>query len=130
LQKPVADMAHIGAKYRLLTVEQLDGRTSAAKHARQLIGAFESDLGGKSEVSVAERELVRRAAVIGTILSDYETRWLLDGQISLADYLPAVNAQRRVLEAIGLKRRPRQVEGIVELMARAAQKRREAEDAA
>jgi hypothetical protein len=57
----VADMPEIDGKYRLVSLDNLDGRTAAAKHAKSLIEAFENDLGGKDQLSTAESELVRRA---------------------------------------------------------------------
>jgi len=54
-------------KVRLLTLSDLDGRTNAAKAARAFIADLESDLGGSSLLSAAQRSLVMRAAV--TLLS-------------------------------------------------------------
>ena len=107
--KLVADSTGIPGKYRFVTLDELDGRTLAAKRARQLVDDFTSDLGGDSNLSTAERELIQRAAILGTILGNYEAHWLVEGAVPLGEYLPCVNAQKRVLETLGLQRRPRDV---------------------
>jgi hypothetical protein len=75
-------------KLRLLTLGHLDGRTLAAKRAKELIEAIETDLGGGDRLSGGERQLVQRAAVLGA----------LRGEVA-----------QRVLVTIGLERRARDV---------------------
>jgi hypothetical protein len=96
-------------KLRLLTLSHLDGRTAAAKRARDLIEAIETDLGGSDRLSTGERQLVQRAAVLGAVLTDTESRWIEGEPVDLTGYCTIVNAQRRVLETIGLRRRSRDV---------------------
>lgn len=94
---------------RLLTLADLDRRTAAARRAMELVSGLESDLGGGDRLTVAERQLVQRAAVLGAIIEHHEARWL-DGQvINVNEHLASINAQRRVLEAVGLERRARDV---------------------
>jgi len=96
-------------KARLLTLECLDQRTAAYHAAVALIASLTSDLGGDDQLSAGERELIRRAALCGAILADFEARWVAGQEVALADYLSAVNVQRRVLATLGLRRRPRDV---------------------
>lgn len=96
-------------KVALLSLGDLDGRTLAAKQARQLIDDLESDLGGRDRLSAAERELIQRAALAGAMLQDLETRYLMGRGIDVAAYSTLANAQRRLLATVGLKRRPRDV---------------------
>ena len=96
-------------KMRLLTLDHIDGRTAAAKRARELIASIESDLGGADRLSEGSRQLVQRAALLGTYIENCEAQWLAGDEVPLADYLAAVNAQRRVLATIGLDRRARDV---------------------
>jgi len=76
---------------------------------RQLIEAIEEDLGGAAHLSQAARQLAQRAAVLGTFIVPCEAQWLGGGAVNLADYLAAINPQRRVLATIGLERRARDV---------------------
>jgi hypothetical protein len=91
---------------RLLTLDHLDQRTAAARAARSLVDHLTSDLGGDDQLSAGERELVKRAALCGAIVADFEARWVAGQLVELGEYLAAVNVQRRVLATLGLRRRP------------------------
>ena len=90
-----------------LTLADIDRRTRAYQSADRLLCGLLSDLGGEANASVGQRELAQRAAVLGAMIEDTEARWLRGESITLADYLAAVNAHRRVLATIGLERRAR-----------------------
>ncbi len=97
-------------KLRLLTLDQLDARTAAAQGARQLIEQLIVDMeAGGRELTVGERQLATRAAMLEAVIGDFETRWVAGEQIALGDYFAAVNVQRRVLATLGLERRARDV---------------------
>jgi hypothetical protein len=98
-----------GGKARFLTLADLDRRTSAFRQTEALISALESDLGGADALTTGERQLVQRAAVLGAVLEDMETRWIGGMPMDASAFCTVVNAQRRVLETIGLKRRQRDV---------------------
>ena len=77
-----------------------------------LIREHLSDLGGPANASAAERSIVRRAAVITTELEQLEAQFALAGIANPEDfdlYLRGSNNLRRLLEAIGLRRRPRDI---------------------
>jgi hypothetical protein len=103
------DAPQIGARYRLLSVADLDQRTAAYRSTKQLISDIESDLGGPDQLSAAERQLAQHSAVLGAILADMEVNYLKHRRIDPVLFCTVVNAQRRTLEAIGLRRRPRDV---------------------
>jgi hypothetical protein len=119
-------------RMRLVTLDALDGRTRAARRAHELIEAIETDLGGGDRLSEGSRQLVQRAAVLGTFIESCEAQWLSGETVELADYLAAINSQRRVLATIGLQRRAKDVSpSLGELMLEdIAERRREAEEAA
>jgi hypothetical protein len=94
---------------RLLSLDDLDMRTIAAKKAIAIKRGIFSDLGGEDRCSTAERQLTQRAAILGAICEDIETRWLRGDAIDHARYHAAVNTQRRVLTSLGLARRLRDV---------------------
>ena len=94
---------------RLLSLNDLDGRTNAAKSARALIADLESDLGGSDQLSAAERELVRRSALAGAMLQDMEVKWLSGLGIEVAAYTTLANSQSRMLNMLGLRRRAKDV---------------------
>lgn len=101
--------AGLSKKVKVRCLADLDGRTAAAKKARDLVAGLISDLGGIDNVSVAERELVRRAAVLTTVCQDNEVAILTGATVDLPMHLAAINALRRLFETVGLQRRARDV---------------------
>ena len=90
----------------------VDGRSTWARRARDLIELHIADLGGSDAISEAERSIVRRAAVLATELERMEKDFALAGSASPAAldlYQRTANSLRRLLESLGLKRRPRDV---------------------
>ena len=103
-------------KTRLRTLDELDGRTHAAQHAKELVSRLVVDLGGSQQVTVGRHELIKRAAVLGALIEDCEVRWLRKEPVEINDYLAAINAQRRVLVSIGLERRARDVTSLGDIL--------------
>jgi len=93
----------------LRTLDELDGRTRASQRTRELLGSIHADLGGLDRLTQAQIQLAQRAAVLGALLEDRETRWAAGEEFHLDEYLSAINAQRRVFATLGLKREPRDV---------------------
>ena len=90
----------------------VDGRSPWVRRCKDVIAAHLSDLGGADNTSAAERSIIRRAAVLTTELEVLEVRFAKAGEASAADlevYQRCSNSLRRLLEAIGLQRRPREV---------------------
>jgi hypothetical protein len=52
-----------GQKIRLLSLDDLDNRTTAAKQVKDTINAISSDLGGPDNITVAKRQIVDSAAI-------------------------------------------------------------------
>lgn len=90
-------------KVRLRSLDDLDNRTAAARRARELVAELQSDLGGA--LTTAQRELVKRAALLGAIVEDHEVRWLQRESADLSLYGTLVDRQRRILETLGLHRK-------------------------
>lgn len=106
---PQIGKRRIKGKVRLRTLADLDMRSRSSRLARGIIVGLINDLGGPSEVTVAQRQLIQRAAVLAAMLEHYETEWAANKTIPLADYMAVVNAQRRILLSLGLERRARNV---------------------
>lgn len=89
----------------------VDGRNLWVRRCRDLINLHTDDLGGESNVSVAEAALIRRACVMITELERLEVKFAQDlGTPEDLDlYQPTAGNLRRLLEAVGLRRRPRDV---------------------
>jgi hypothetical protein len=90
----------------------VDGRSAWVRRCKDLIGEHVADLGGPANTSVAERSLIRRAAVLTTELEMLEAKFAAAGGASADDldlYQRTTGNLRRLLEAIGLRRRAKPV---------------------
>jgi len=90
----------------------VDGRSPWVRRCKDIIAAHLSDLGGEDNTSAAERSLVRRASVLTTELERLEVKFALAGEADVDDldlYQRTAGNLRRLLEAVGLQRRTRDV---------------------
>jgi len=91
----------------------IDGRSAWVRRAKDLLRAFITDLGGPGDVSTAEAALARRCAVLVAQAELLEAAFAqAEGKADNADldaYLKTANVLRRLLQTLGLKRRPRDV---------------------
>jgi hypothetical protein len=79
---------------------------------KELMSDMIQDLGGPSEVSSNERNLIRRAAALSVEAERLEKRFALSDAAVPEDidvYGRITGHLRRTLDAIGMKRRPRQI---------------------
>ena len=106
---PEAPVIHHRRLKRLLTLADLDHRTTAARRAHDLIESIHTDLGGVDRLATGEQQIVQRAALIGTMAEDVEARWLAGQSVDPNILCVLANAQRRLFEALGLSRRSRNV---------------------
>ena len=87
----------------------VDGRSPWVRRCKDVIELHLSDL---PDASVAERSIVRRAAVLTTELEMLEAKFAAAGSATPFDldlYQRTAGGLRRLLEAIGLERRLRDV---------------------
>jgi hypothetical protein len=90
----------------------IDGRSAWVRRAKDIIAAHLSDMGGEDNTSAAERSIIRRASVLTVELERLEAKFALAGEANTADldvYARMAGNLRRLLEAVGLQRRPRDV---------------------
>jgi hypothetical protein len=90
----------------------IDGRSAWVRRAKDVIAAHLSDMGGEDNTSAAERSIIRRASVLTVELERLEAKFALAGEANTADldvYARVAGNLRRLLEAVGLQRRPRDV---------------------
>jgi hypothetical protein len=90
----------------------VDGRSTWVRRLRDLVNLHLSDLGGADHVSEAERSIIRRAATLTVELERLELRFAQAGEADPVDlelYQRTANSLRRLLEAVGIQRRPRDV---------------------
>jgi hypothetical protein len=90
----------------------VDGRSTWVRRLRDLMGLYLSDLGGDDVVSEAERSIIRRIATLTIELERMEADFAVAGEArpdQLDLYQRTANSLRRLLEAIGLQRRARDI---------------------
>ena len=90
----------------------VDGRTTWVRRLRDLIEAHGDDLGGADRISQAERSIVRRVATLTVELERMEAKFAEAGEAlpqELDLYQRTAGNLRRLLEAIGMERRARDV---------------------
>ena len=96
---------------RRLFVHGGDGRGPWARRMRDVIELHISDLGGIEAASEAEKSIIRRAATLTIELERLEAKFsagkALDTDLDM--YQRCSNSLRRLLEAVGIQRRPRDV---------------------
>jgi hypothetical protein len=90
----------------------VDGRSTWMRRLRDLISLHLADMGGEAAVSEAQKSIIRRACTLTVELERLELVFALAGeakpeQIDL--YQRTANSLRRMLEAVGLQRRSRDV---------------------
>lgn len=96
----------------LFVDKSLDQRSTICRRLRDLIALHVQDLGGEDNISEAEQRLIRRAAMLTLQLELIEQRWAMRedevvGPNQLDVYQRMTGTLRRVLETLGLERRPR-----------------------
>lgn len=96
-------------KARVLSLSDLDRRTAAYRRVIEIINGIQADLGGEDTLTVAQRQIIERAALIGAALDDLAARWLSGEPVDLSMYSAAASTQRRLLETVGLQRVAREV---------------------
>jgi hypothetical protein len=89
----------------------VDARTVWARRARDLMALHLQDLGGDDAVSEAERAILRRAVTLIIELEMLEVKFATEGSkgYQIDRYQRVSNTLRRLLESLGLQRRPRDV---------------------
>jgi hypothetical protein len=102
----------LSSKARLLSLDSLDRRTKVAQSCDRLIAGLQADLG--KDMSVAQGELAKRAALLSALAEHCEVLWLKGQPIVIGDYVAVCNTLRRTLSALSpsLERQPREIEGV------------------
>jgi hypothetical protein len=90
----------------------VDGGSTWVRRLRDVAAAHMADLGGEDNVSEAERSIVRRIATLTVELERLESVFAVAGEAKpdqLDLYQRTAGNLRRLLESIGIPRRPRDV---------------------
>jgi hypothetical protein len=94
----LSDKPPIGGKVTLLTLQDLDGRTLAARRARSLIESLEEAHG--PDVPIEQRLRIVDLAVLNAMTEDRATRYFRGEPVDAIEFATLVNAKRRVLDSL------------------------------
>lgn len=94
--------ANTKQKARLLSLDDLDKRTAAARYAFDLRDNVVRDLGGEDELSAIKLELASSLAVMSAMISDSSARFLRGEQIDPSSVATLVNSRNRTAQLLGL----------------------------
>jgi hypothetical protein len=94
---------------QLLTRDQLDGRTNAAKVFDRLVADIEADMGGRDQLSTIEAELVEAFVGAAVMMNNLNTRLALGQEIDLSEHALSASSMVRIASRLGLQRRQRNV---------------------
>ena len=86
-----------------------DGNSAWARRYRDLIVGHVGDLGGRDMLSEAQLSLIKRASALELELELAEGRLSKGEQIDLDSYGRAASHLRRILESLGLERKPKDI---------------------
>jgi hypothetical protein len=112
----VSEKAYAVALEKLLTFRDIDCRRVPVRNVRRHAALLARDMG--DDLSIAQQELVRRAAILSALLENSEARMLIGERVSVSEYVELLNAQRRILVTLGIRRVPRDITPTIEDIAR------------
>jgi hypothetical protein len=93
-----------------------DPNSAWARRFHDLVSGHVADAGGRDRLSEAEFALIKRASTLQCECERYEARLSQGEEIDLDKFGRAASHLRRILESIGLRRKPRDVSGLGELL--------------
>ncbi len=88
-------------KARLKSLDDLDRRTSSARHALSMRNSLVAERGGEENMSVLRLAAADQVAVLGAVVSDLSVRWLQGEDVDLSALVSTTNAWRRAAETLG-----------------------------
>jgi hypothetical protein len=92
-----------------LFIEPIDSQSRTGRRFKDQIFDIMADLGGRDMLSENQKKLIRRSALISTLCERIEAEAVQERPINVNDYVVLVNCERRLCEALGLKRVARPV---------------------
>jgi hypothetical protein len=105
-------------KVRLLTKENLDGRTKARKRFDATVEGIASDLGGEDRLTMVQKHLVEAFAGCAVVVHDINARLLLGQRIDIGEAAQAVSSLVRLAQRIGVGRHIRDVTDLTDHIAK------------
>ncbi len=93
----------------VLFLDGINQQSRQARRFRDLVEGIEEDLGGADSLSMVERSMLRKAAALDVWTEERVTAIGRGEKVDISELTTAINSMKRLYEAIGLKRVPRDV---------------------
>lgn len=97
------------ARSRITALIPVDGRTSAARRFAEIRSAIFADLGGEDQISEARRQLIERFVTLCSWSEAQDSLALSGQEIDSEVYGRIAGHMKRLADAIGVERVPRDV---------------------
>lgn len=126
-----AEAAQLDARYPpatrsvggISTIDALDRRTRPFKRYEAIRGAVLADMGGADNVSEIQHQLVAKFATLALQLEAMEASAIEGNEIDLDLFGRCAGHLRRIAEALGMRRVPREIPTLEEHLAQIARER-------
>jgi len=123
---PVIPTGSGRGKVRLLTRQNLDGRTKARKQFDAIADGIADDLKGSGELSTIQLHLIETFAGCAIIINAINARLLSGEAIDVTEHSQAASTLVRLASRLGLHRRMRDVTDLTDHIAKLEAKKAEA----
>src|SRR5450631_4402322 len=110
------------------SIAALDKRTRAFKRYQVIVGAVLADIGGAENVSEIQRQLIAKFATLALQMEAMEAAAIEGNEIDLDLFGRCAGHLRRIAEALGMRRVPREIPTLEEHLALIARERPPDED--
>jgi hypothetical protein len=97
------------SKLRLLSRDNLDRRTVAARNFDSIASDIAADLGGEDQLSTVQRHLVQAFAGTALHVHDLNARLLLGEKVDVVEHCQTISTLVRVAQRIGIRRVARDI---------------------
>ena len=95
---------------------ELDGRVRVARSLRDRLRALTSDLGGVTNLSYQEQSVCKRAVHLERLIEKKESTLAHNGTVDENSYYSAITTLSSLFSKLGLKRRPKVIGTLAELL--------------
>jgi hypothetical protein len=87
-------------KVTVMSLADLDGRTNAARRAKEVIGELEREYGSSEDLPVEQRMRIVDLAILNAMSEDLAVKFFLGEPVDRIEFATLVNAKRRALDSL------------------------------
>ena len=103
-EKGRSRVTNAAARGSIVWLDHVDKRSPVVRRFKDLVSLVTSDLGGPTELSEAQRQIIRRIASLSVWCESQEARMADGEEIDINEFGRCANSLRRLCESLGIKR--------------------------